>query len=155
MALCMEVGTCVSAGRRRSRVESMRAHPAARVSLSNLVESAANVSPGIEGEYKRRSRASESKQVQSYFPVDLSSPIASNGSGCSLLPCLIRISTLPSAASSSCRQEFDNCTPSSNSFNDCSSDRSPPSSCSTIFSSCRRQSSNLGKVDLQEHCRGN
>src|SRR5258705_9603637 len=102
-----------------------------------------------------RSPFKPAKQIRGgYFPVDLSSPKASNGCVWSLPPCFIRISTLPSAASSSCRQEFDRRTPSSKSFKDCSSDRSPFSSWSTIFSNCCRQSSNFGKERLQNHCKG-
>src|SRR6266852_1132113 len=63
-----------------------------------------------------------------------------------ILPfCFSRISTLPSASSSSLRQAAESCIPSSNSVRDFSKGTSPFSSSCTIFSRRWRHSSNLGK----------
>ena len=181
MALCIDTGTCVSGGRRRSSVESINAHPETRVSFKDSAGEAPFIwlrrsgRPRPETCFRSRksvllstfnfeilqSKCIESKpgrgrpnHVTCYFPVDFSSVRASKGCAWSLPPCFIRISTFPSAASSSWRQALDSRTPSSNSLSDCSSDRSPRSNCSTIFSSCCRQSSNLGKQSLHHHCKG-
>src|SRR5258708_13322360 len=73
--------------------------------------------------------------------------------GCSFPFCFRRISTLPSASSNSLRQEVESCTPSSKSFNACSSGALPFSSSSTI---CSRRSSQSWHVctgpELQVHC---
>src|SRR5437588_2480899 len=68
----------------------------------------------------------------------------SNGSGWSLPLFLSRISTFPSACSSSLRQEFESSIPSSNKVRDFCRGTSPLSSSCTIFSRRWRHSSNLG-----------
>ena len=152
--------SCEAAELRSRGAAKPRSCEAAKLEPAISLDSASSV--GIRDESRLSLRAEHfgaqrtsfvASQLRSYFPADFSSPSPSNGSGCSLPPCLVRISTFPSAASSSCRQEFERRTPSSNSCSDFSSGRSPRSSCSTIFSSCCRQSSNLGKSGLQTHCK--
>src|SRR5438132_534132 len=63
----------------------------------------------------------------------------------------IGVSILPSAVTSSLRQELEGCTPSSKSARAFSSGSSPFSRSLTIFSSRSRQSSNLGKRDSSAH----
>src|ERR1700731_2989145 len=77
------------------------------------------------------------------FPAALSVK-GSNDSAWSFPFCFSRISTLPSACSSSFRQVAESCMPSSKSVRDLSKGISPFSSSCTIFSKRWRQSSNFG-----------
>src|ERR1039458_2256182 len=72
----------------------------------------------------------------------------SKATGCSLPSRFSRISTLPSASSSSLRQEPDNFMPSSKSSSARSRETSPFSSSATMVSRRWRDSSNLAKRKL-------
>src|SRR5215472_3601177 len=82
---------------------------------------------------------------RAYFRPGAFSAWGSNGSAWSLPFCLSKISTLPSASSSSLRQAEDSCIPSSKRVNDFSRGTSPFSNSWTIFSRRSRHSSNFGK----------